>query len=64
VRTGFRSDPRVLIIDVLNDTTFRQPGSLQASGQRPVFFPQPLLIDKESKSLLKAQLAERRPAEA
>ena len=27
------------------NTTFLQPGNLQASGQRPVFFPQPLLID-------------------
>src|SRR4051812_11707200 len=47
----------MLIVDIFDHAAFFQPGGVQSSRQRTVFFPKPLLVDEHSEALFEAELA-------
>ena len=48
---------RMLIINVLDDTTFLELGQLQPAGESATFLPGPLAIDEQTEPLFETELA-------
>jgi hypothetical protein len=47
----------VLVVDVFDNATFFQAGRAKTVGQCAILFPQPLLVDEQTKALLESELA-------
>ena len=47
----------MLVIDIFDHAAFFQVGGSQTPCQRPILFPQPLLIDQQGKAFFEAELA-------